>query len=198
MLYPEPPALVDGGGPSDFDLNPESAQDFSSLYGDRLKLAGVLIPIIPTRPLSVLLTVRSNELPSHAGQISFPGGKLEPSDAGVAGAAIREAGEEIGLEARFIDPIGHLDWYRSGSGYAISPLVALIEPGYKLKPNPREVTDIFEVPLNFLLDAANHRHHSRYWRGRQRHYHAMPYGDRYIWGVTAGIIKNLHERLMGA
>lgn len=202
LLHREPPLLAEGtegaAFPSDFDLNPDNAEDLAQFRGAPLKPAAVLLPIIATHPLSVLLTVRSDHLPSHAGQISFPGGKLEAHDNGPAGAAMREAREEIGLDARFIDPLGHLDWYLSGSGYAISPLVALIEPGYSLKPDPGEVTEIFEVPLHFLLDAANHQRHSRMRRGRRRHYYAMPFGERYIWGVTAGIIKNLHERLTGA
>lgn len=185
-------------GPGDFDLNPPTAEDLTLVCPDRLRPAAVLIPIVARTPLSVLLTVRSDRLPSHAGQISFPGGKLEAGDAGPAEAAIREAYEEIGLESRFIEPVGHLDWYRSRTGYVISPLVALVQPGYDLRPDPGEVAEIFEVPLHFLLDAGNHRRHSRAWQGRQRHFHAMPYEERYIWGITAGIIKNLHERLTGA
>lgn len=202
-LLREPPMLEAGleaamAGPGDFALNPGSAQELAQVCLDRPKPAAVLIPIIASSPLSVLLTVRSDQLASHAGQISFPGGKLETMDGGPAAAAMREAHEEIGLEDRFIEPVGYLDWYRSGSGYVISPLVALVQPGYTLEPDPGEVSEIFEVPLHFLLNASNHQRHSRVWRGRQRHFHAMPYKERYIWGVTAGIIKNLHERLTGA
>lgn len=203
VLHCEPPVLETCSdtilrGPGDFDLNPPSPEDLALVCPDRLKPAAVLIPIVARSPLSVLLTVRAARLPSHAGQISFPGGKLEADDAGPAAAAMREAREEIGLESRFIEPVGHLDWYRSSTGYVISPLVALVQPGYDLTPDPGEVAEIFEVPLHFLLDASNHRRHSRAWQGRRRHFHAMPYEERYIWGITAGIIKNLHERLTGA
>lgn len=203
VLHRRPPVLETCGetilkGPGDFVLNPPTAEELALVSPERLRPAAVLIPIVARTPLSVLMTVRSDGLPSHAGQISFPGGKLEARDAGPAAAAMREAHEEIGLESRFIEPLGYLDWYRSSSGYVISPLVALVQPGYDLEPDPREVAEIFEVPLQFLLDAGNHRRHSRAWQGRLRHFHAMPYEERYIWGITAGIIKNLHERLTGA
>lgn len=198
VLYREPPSIAEDlpvkpAGPGDYDLNPSVLPDPAQILPP--KPAAVLIPILNTAPLSVLLTVRSDHLPNHAGQISFPGGKLEKSDAGPAAAAMREAHEEIGLDQSFVEPVGFLDWYRTGSGYVISPLVALIKPGYTLRPDPGEVTDIFEVPLHFLLDVANHQRHSRVSRGRQRHFYAMTYGERYIWGATAGIIKNLHKRL---
>lgn len=203
VLHREPPVLETCTetilkSPGDFDLNPPSAEELALVRPDRLRPAAVLIPVIARTPLSVLLTVRSDRLPSHAGQISFPGGKLEADDAGPAAAAMREAREEVGLESRFIEPVGYLDWYRTSSGYVISPLVALVHPGYDLRPDPGEVAEIFEVPLHFLLDAGNHRRHSHIWRGRQRHFHAVPYEERYIWGITAGIIKNLHERLTGS
>ncbi|SDP08200.1 8-oxo-dGTP pyrophosphatase MutT, NUDIX family [Filomicrobium insigne] len=198
VLFRDPPSIDEDSTAKpaslgDYDLNPGILPDPAQILPP--KPAAVLIPILATTPLSVLLTVRSDHLPNHAGQISFPGGKLEERDAGPAAAAMREADEEIGLDPRFIEPVGFLDWYRTGSGYVISPLVALIKPGYTLKADPGEVTDIFEVPLPFLLDVANHQRHSRISRGRQKHFYAMTYGERYIWGATAGIIKNLHERL---
>jgi len=183
-------------GRSDFDLNPELLADLALM--DPPRPAAVLVPVVARTPLTVLLTVRTDHLPTHAGQIAFPGGKVEAVDAGPIATAIREAQEEIGLDARFIEPLGYLDSYRSGSGFHIMPVVALVEPSFSLTPDPSEVADTFEVPLAFLMDPANHQRHAREWRGRQRHFYAIPYGARYIWGATAGMLKNMHERLFGA
>jgi len=183
-------------GRSDFDLNPELLVDLAMMKPPRP--AAVLVPIVARAELTMLLTVRTDALPTHAGQIAFPGGKVETTDAGPAAAALREAHEELGLEATYIETLGFLDSYRSGTGFHIIPVVALIQPDFALQPNPGEVADTFEVPLSFLMDEANHQQHSRPWQGRRRHFYAIPYGDRYIWGATAGMIKNLHERLFGA
>lgn len=183
-------------GRGDFDLNPELLADLAVMEPPRP--AAVLVPVVAREELSVLLTVRTDHLPTHAGQIAFPGGKVETVDVGPVATALREAQEEIGLDARHIEPIGFLDSYRSGTGFHIMPLVALVEPSFELAPDPSEVADTFEVPLSFLMDAANHQQHTREWRGRLRHFYAIPFGDRYIWGATAGMIKNLHERLFGA
>ncbi len=183
-------------GRSDFDLNPELLVDLAMMKPARP--AAVLVPIVARNELTMLLTVRTDGLPTHAGQIAFPGGKVETSDSGPEAAALREAHEEIGLEATHVEPLGFLDSYRSGTGFHIMPVVALIAPEFTLHPNPGEVADTFEVPLSFLMDEANYQQHSRPWQGRQRHYYAIPYGERYIWGATAGMIKNLHERLFSA
>ena len=131
-------------------------------------------------------------------RIAFPGGKIDPGDATPAAAALREAQEEIGLPARLIEPIGYLDVYLTFSGFRILPVVARVEPGYELSLNASEVADAFEVPLDFLMGPENHQRHSREWKGIQRQYYAMPYRERYIWGVTAGILRNLYERVYGA
>lgn len=183
-------------GPSDFDLNPDLTTDPRLVNPARL--AAVLVPVVARPELTVLLTQRTEHLPAHAGQIAFPGGKVDESDESPAAAALREAEEEIGLGARYVEPLGFLDCYRTGTGFRILPLVALVEPAADLKPNPHEVSDVFEVPLAFLMDAANHRRHSLVWDGRERFFYAMPYGEHYIWGATAGIIKNMHTRLFGA
>jgi len=182
-------------GRGDFDLNPELLADLAAM--DPPRPAAVLVPVVARPELTVLLTVRTDHLPTHAGQIAFPGGKMEKVDAGPVATALREAEEEIGLDPVYIEPLGFLDSYRSGSGFHIMPLVALVEPRFTLTPEPSEVADTFEVPLSFLMDVANHQQHSREWRGRQRHFYAIPFGDRNIWGATAGMIKNLHERLFG-
>lgn len=190
-LHPLPPEVSERG-PSDYQLNPELGTEGSL---DDLRPAAVLIPVVARDSLSVILTQRTAHLSTHAGQIAFPGGKLDEGES-VAETALREAEEEIGLSERFIDPIGYLDWYRTRTGFAVSPLVALVQPGFSLQANPNEVEDVFEVPLEFLLDENNHVRHRRRWKGHDRYYYAMPYGERYIWGATAGIIKNLHQRLM--
>jgi 8-oxo-dGTP pyrophosphatase MutT (NUDIX family) len=146
----------------------------------------------------VLLTLRTAELASHAGQIAFPGGKIDPVDASPVAAAMREASEEIGLAADLIEPIGYLDLYLTFSGFRILPTVARVKPGFTLTLNPWEVVETFEVPLEFLMTPANHQRKSRDWKGITREYFAMPFGDRYIWGITAGILKNLYDRIYGA
>jgi 8-oxo-dGTP pyrophosphatase MutT (NUDIX family) len=158
------------------------------------KPAAVLIPVIDRPDPAVLLTLRT-ELPSHPGQIAFPGGKIDPHDQSPADAALREAFEEIGLSHACIEPIGYLDLYLTFSGYRILPTVARVQPGYELSLCEAEVADSFEVPLAFLMDAQNHSVHSREWKGVTRRYYAMPFADRYIWGVTAGILRNLYERI---
>jgi 8-oxo-dGTP pyrophosphatase MutT (NUDIX family) len=146
----------------------------------------------------LLLTERSAHLRQHSGQIAFPGGRVDPEDASVLAAACREAMEEIGLDSRFIHPLGYLDAYLSGTNYLVMPVVARVSPSYTLNLNLDEVADTFEVPLSFLMDPERHELHSREFKGRVRRYYAMPYEGRYIWGVTAGIIRNLYERLYGS
>jgi len=180
-------------GPSDWDLNPEFKDDLAVMQAPRA--AAVLVPIVLRDEPTVMLTERSHDVPSHPGQISFPGGKMEAHDATPIDCALREAREEIGLTAAFIEPLGFLDSYRTGTGFQISPVVALVRPGFTLVLDAREVLEVFEVPLRFLMDEANHHKQSREWRGRQRSFYAMPYQGRYIWGATAGMLKNLHTRL---
>jgi 8-oxo-dGTP pyrophosphatase MutT (NUDIX family) len=157
--------------------------------------AAVLAPIIP-RPegLTVLLTLRAAHLRSHSGQVAFPGGKIDAGET-PGETALREAHEEIGLAPGLVEPLGWLDPYLTGTGYRVAALVALVDPAFAPTINPDEVTDVFETPFAFLMDAANHRLEERQWRGRTRKFYAMPHGERYIWGVTAGILRNLYERL---
>ena len=160
--------------------------------------AAVLVPIV-NRPegLRVLLTERSAHLPDHPGQISFPGGRVEPDDADDAAAALREAHEEVGLAPPQVELLGQLACYETVTGYRVKPVVGWIEPPIELAPDPLEVASVFEVPLDFLLDPANHLRHFRMLGERRRDYWAMPYQDRYIWGATAGILVNLAEVLAG-
>lgn len=157
--------------------------------------AAVLVPVVARAEPTVLLTLRTPDLKSHSGQIAFPGGKIDPTDADPLAAALREAHEEIDLDKRFIEPIGYLDLYLTFSGFRIVPVVAHVSPDYVMKPNPSEVAEAFEVPLDFLMHPDNHQYLSRAWQNIERKYIAMPYGDRYIWGVTAGILRNLYERI---
>lgn len=158
--------------------------------------AAILFPIVhrPGGP-TVLLTQRTEHLRDHPGQISFPGGRVEVEDASPMHTALRETEEEIGLQRQHIDLLGYLPEYRTGTGFCVTPVVALITPPFELQRDPFEVAEVFEVPLAFLLDPANHKLHSMYYRGALRHFHAMPYGDYFIWGATAGIIRVLSERL---
>ena len=160
-----------------------------------IRPAAVLIPVIDRPQPTVLLTQRSAHLNEHAGQISFPGGKIDATDASPLDAALREAEEEVGLARQFIDPVGYLDLYGTSFGFRILPTVARVTPGFILRINASEVDDAFEVPLAFLMNPANHQLHSKEFRGVERFYYAMPYGERYIWGATAGILRVLYERI---
>jgi 8-oxo-dGTP pyrophosphatase MutT (NUDIX family) len=160
-----------------------------------IRPAAVLVPIVDRPEPTVLLTQRTTELSSHAGQIAFPGGKIDPTDASPLAAALREAREEIGLDRRLVHPIGYLDFYMTTLGYRIVPTVARVDPHFELALNVAEVHDTFEVPLSFLMQPINHQRHSREWNGMVRHFYAIPFADRYIWGVTAGILRNLHDRI---
>jgi 8-oxo-dGTP pyrophosphatase MutT (NUDIX family) len=185
------------GCPSDFDLNPDAGPDAEKeAGGTTLTAAAVLVPLITGGgKLSVLLTERTAHLAQHAGQIAFPGGKIEAADQGPLAAALREANEEVGLDPRYVEPLGYIEPYRTGTGFLVTPVIAAIKPGFTLSPDPCEVADVFEVPFDFLMDTRNHRIDSRFWRGADRRFYAMPYGTRYIWGATAGIIRTLHRRL---
>ncbi len=162
------------------------------------KPAAVLVPIVDRSEPTVLLTLRTADLASHAGQIAFPGGRIEPSDVSPVAAAMREAGEEIGLASALIEPIGYLDLYLTFSGFRILPTVARVKPDFSLTISPAEVVETFEVPLAFLMTPANHQRKTRDWKGIARDYYAIPFGDRYIWGITAGILRNLYERICSA
>jgi 8-oxo-dGTP pyrophosphatase MutT (NUDIX family) len=157
--------------------------------------AAVLIPVVDHPEPTVLLTQRSPNLSSHAGQISFPGGKIDATDASPLDAALREACEEVGLKREFIDPVGYLDLYGTAFGFRILPTVARVKPGFTLEINEAEVVDAFEVPLAFLMNPENHQIHTKEFRGMDRSYYAMPFAERYIWGATAGILRVLYERI---
>ncbi len=174
------------------------AENLAPSDGRLHKPAAVLVPIIARATgATMLLTERAAHLKDHAGQIAFPGGKIASAQETPAEAALREAHEEIGLESSLIEPLGYLEPYLSSTGYRIIPVVGLVTPDFTLRIDPQEVASVFEVPLSFLMDPARHDVHEREWRGVQRRYFAMPYGERYIWGVTAGIIRILYERLYG-
>ncbi len=155
--------------------------------------AAVLVPLVNRAPgVTVLLTQRTQDMPSHAGQISFPGGGRRAGDADAADTALRETEGEGGVARRFIDVVGAIDLYRTGTGFEITPVVGILTPGFTAQADPREVADVFEVPLDHFLNEKNHRIDSRkVAEGRERRYYAMPYGERYIWGATAGMLKNL-------
>lgn len=177
----------------DHVLNPGS-RDF--IINRDLHEAAVLIPVIDRKEqATVLLTQRTEHLRSHSGQVAFPGGRIDLQDGSAERAALRETHEETGIEEAHIEIVGRLPDYVTGSGYRINPVLAVVEPGFVLDPNPEEVALVFEVPLCFLMDPANHRRESRMWQGRQRFYYSMSYDGHRVWGVTAGIIRSLYERL---
>jgi 8-oxo-dGTP pyrophosphatase MutT (NUDIX family) len=182
-----------GPGYGDHTLNPDLHE---MIAGNRLRDAAVLIPVIEHgEAATVLLTQRAEKLRSHSGQVAFPGGRIDPTDASAEDAALRETFEEVGLPARSVEVIGRMPDYVTGSGYRIVPVVGVVQPGFELVINEAEVDAAFEVPLGFLMDPANHRRESRVWLERERFYYTMPYGDRFIWGATAGIIRTIYERL---
>ena len=189
-----PAALRDPTAPAvrgDLDLDPESWTKAGVIAA---KPAAVLIPVVDRSAPTVILTQRTADLPSHAGQIAFPGGKIDGEET-PAGAALREAEEEIGLKPALVEPLGYLDLYLTFSGFRIMPTVARIAPDFELTLNRSEVAEVFEVPLEYLMRPENYRRKSRDWNGIIRHYYEIPYRNRYIWGVTAGILRNLHERI---
>lgn len=178
---------------SDRDLNP----DWIDLPAP-LKPAAVLAPIV-RRPngWTMLFTQRAHETPAHPGQVSFPGGRVHADDANPLETALRETEEEIGLARRFIEPLGAWDRYNTGTGFTVTPIVGFVEPGFELRLDPREVAEVFETPLAFLMDPANHERREGVWQGKTRAYYAMPHAGREIWGATAGMIRALWERLYG-
>jgi len=162
-----------------------------------LKPAAVLLLIVDHPEPTVLLTQRTTHLSAHAGQIAFPGGSADEGDATPERTALREAEEEVGIPPERIALLGRLPEYRTVTGFAVTPVVGWAEPPLSYRPDPHEVADVFEVPLAFLLDPRNHRYESAFIRGRMRHYWAMPYGDRFIWGATAGMLVTF-QRLMAS
>ena len=166
--------------------------------GQQLTRAAVLLPLIERDSgLTVLLTQRTAHLRDHAGQISFPGGRCEDSDTSVVHTALREAQEEVGLDPAQVEVLGVLPEYRTGTGFSVMPVVALVRPPLNLKLDDFEVAEAFEVPLAFLLDPANRQRHSIEHQGKQREYFAMPWEGYYIWGATAGMLVCLHGFLLG-
>lgn len=191
------PDLSDGAfcPPSDFDLNPEALSDAREQIAGRP--AAVLVPILARQPLTLLFTQRRDDLPVHSGQISFPGGKREHQDQTLTETALREAQEEIGLAANDVKVTGYLDPYHTATGFLIAPVVALISPTFVAKADPREVSEVFEVPLAFFLNPENHQIKTKVLNNKPRKFYAMPYDDRYIWGATAGILHNFYQRISG-
>ncbi len=179
----------------DVTLNPSIATEMA---GRHLKDAAVLVPIVThVGGARVIFTERTPHLRAHSGQVAFPGGKIDAEDDGPIAAALREAEEEIGLSPTHVLPLGCFSPYASNSGYRIVPVIALVRPGASLDPNPDEVARVFEVPLAHLMTGANHRVGTRIWQGHRRYFYEMPYGDHYIWGVTAGIVRQIFERTYG-
>lgn len=182
---------VPAAGRGDCDLNPGMKP-----VREKLTSAAVLVPIVLRETgLTVMLTRRTDHLSDHAGQISFPGGRVEESDLDAIDTALRETEEEVGLSRAHIETVGNLDRYVTRTGFSVTPVVGFIRPPFDLSPDPFEVAEVFEVPLSFLLDRANHERHSRVYEGVERHYYAMPYGRHFIWGATAGMIVNLVDVL---
>ncbi len=184
------PAIIHSRGDHNLD-------QIFKMVADELPVrpAAVLIGIVEREEPTVILTQRAEHLPDHPGQVSLPGGKIDPGESPLA-CALREAEEEIGLGREFIDPIGYLDIYATTKGFRIVPTVAHVRPGFPLAVDRSEVDEVFEVPLAFLMDPANHQQHSRDFRGITRTFYAMPFNERYIWGVTAGILRTLYERVV--
>lgn len=196
-LLPLGPAGAAAGPPpapfSDFDL-----QDRRPAASGGLKEAGVLLALVP-RPqgLGLILTRRTDHMPTHAGQIALPGGRRDAADRDLVDTALREAREEVGLDPVLVTPLGLADAYETVTGYRITPVVGLLRAPPVLQPDPREVADVFEAPFSFFLDPANHVLEERVWNGMVRRYYAMPWQGHYVWGATAGMLRALWLRLCG-
>lgn len=181
-----------GAQTSDFDLNP----DIVLPAGRSLRSAGVLAPILQCDGrFSVLLTKRSSALKHHPGQIAFPGGKQEKTDADVIAAALREANEEIGLPLDLVDVLGTLPTHETVTGFNVTPVIGLVKGDFEIKPEPGEVEEVFSVPLDHVLNPDNYLIQSRRWRGARRHYFVVPYGPYYIWGATARMLRAWADRV---
>ncbi|RHW17915.1 CoA pyrophosphatase [Sphingomonas gilva] len=170
-------------------------RDADMADGETLMRAAVLVPITDRPRPGVILTERSADLSRHAGQIAFPGGRIDPGDADATAAALREAEEELGIPASIVQVAGVADGYRTITGFDVTPVLGVIPPDLALAPNAGEVADWFEMPLDHLLDPANHSEASVEWLGRERHYYEIFWQDRRIWGATAAIVVNLARRL---
>jgi len=157
--------------------------------------AAVLVPVVERPQPTVILTLRPDTLRQHAGQIAFPGGRIDPTDKGPVDAALREAEEEIGLDRRHVDIIGTADRYRTVTGYEVTPVIGVVQPDLPLTPHPGEVAAVFEAPLDYLLRAEHQQVRSVHWQGRERSYYEILWQDRRIWGATAAMIVNLSRRL---
>jgi len=190
-LLAEAPALPLRPTRGDYDLNPDQRPREKR----ELVPAAVLMPIVARKEPSVLFTQRTPHLSRHAGQVSFPGGRVQDDDLSLVETALRETREETGIDPRFVSVAGFLDPYETGTGYAIAPVVGMLEEGFTLLPDPNEVSEIFEVPLAFLLNPQNRERRAREWQGRTREFWAYQYGTHYIWGATAAILVNFSERL---
>lgn len=195
LSFDVPPGLLDPGIiPESGDSGTERMLEIIARE-QPIRPAAVLVPVVDHPQPTVLLTQRSAHLADHAGQIAFPGGKIDATDASPLDTALREAREEVGLKREYIEPIGYLGLYGTSFGFRILPTLARVQPGFKLVLSQAEVDDTFEVPLSFLMNPANHQVQSKEFRGMLRSYYAMPYGPRYIWGATAGMLRMLYERI---
>lgn len=179
-------------GSSDFDLNP----DARPAAGRVLSPASVLVPLVERGAgLNLVLTRRAARLRHHPGQIAFPGGKQDPEDGSALGAALREAREEIGLDPAQVEILGHFDRHETVTHFTVTPFVGLVDPGFVPVADRREVDEVFEVPLGFVLDPGSFQIHGRRWQGAWRRYYVLPYGPHYIWGATARMLKTLSDRM---